>query len=89
MQPDLHVTCALWYSLKLLFLASKCKYDIIALKNLNSRHLKFYSPIDPQINHHTCRDMTYPPAKFDVDWSKDTKVIVKNTNVCCPDASQT
>ena len=32
----------------------------------------FYSPIDPKINPHLCLDMIYPPAKFDVDWSKET-----------------
>ena len=38
----------------------------------------FYSPIDPKNNPHLCLDMIYPPAQFDVDWSKDTQVIVKN-----------
>ena len=37
----------------------------------------FYSKIDPSINPHMCLDMTYPPAKFDVDWSKETEVIIK------------
>ena len=37
----------------------------------------FYSPIDPKNNPHLCLDMIYPPAKFDVDWSKETQVIVK------------
>ena len=32
----------------------------------------FYSSIDPKINPQVCLDMTYPPAKFDVDWSKET-----------------
>ena len=30
-----------------------------------------------QSNPHLCLDMTYPPAKFDVDGSKETQVIVK------------
>ena len=37
----------------------------------------FYSPIDPKNNPHLCLDMIHPPAKFDVDWSKETQVIVK------------
>ena len=45
---------------------------------LEGRCLKFYSPITPQINPHLCRDMSYSPAKFDVDWSKETQVIIKN-----------
>ena len=53
---------ALWYILKLLVFAS---------------WQRFYSPIDPKINPHLCLDMTHPPAKFDVDWSKETQVIVK------------
>ena len=36
-----------------------------------------YSPIDPRNNPHQCLDMIYPPAKFDVDWSQETQVIVK------------
>ena len=35
---------------------------------LKGHHLEFYSPIDLKINSHLCRDMTYPPAKFDVDF---------------------
>ena len=31
----------------------------------------------PQNNPHLCLDMIHPPAKFDVDWSKETQVIVK------------
>ena len=38
-----------------------------------------YSPIDPQNDPHLCLDMIYPPAKFDVDLSKETQVIVKKT----------
>ena len=49
---------ALWYILKLLVLAS---------------WQGVYTPIDPNINPHLCLDMTYPPAKFDVDWSKETQ----------------
>ena len=41
----------------------------------------FYSPIDPQINPYMCLDMTYPPTKFDIDWSKETQVMVKKPNV--------
>ena len=37
----------------------------------------FYSPIDPKNNPHLCLDMIHPPAKFDVDWWKETEVIVK------------
>ena len=37
----------------------------------------FYSPIDPKNNPHLCLDMIHPPAKFDVDWWKETQVIVK------------
>ena len=37
----------------------------------------FYSPIDHKINPHLCLDMIYPPTNFDVDWSKETEVIVK------------
>ena len=59
-------TSALWCILKLFVLAS---------------WQGFYSLIDPKINPHLCLDMTYPPAKFDVDWSKETQVIVKKTNV--------
>ena len=40
----------------------------------------FCSSIDPQINPHMCLDMTYPPAKFEVDWSKETQVINKKVN---------
>ena len=53
---------ALWYILKLLVLAS---------------WQGFYHPIDPKINPHLCLDMMYPAAKFDVDWSKETQVILK------------
>ena len=42
---------------------------------LKGRHLKFYSPIDPKNNPHSYLDMTYPPAKFDVDWSKKIKLL--------------
>ena len=28
---------------------------------------RILSRIDPKINSHLCLDMTYPPAKFDVD----------------------
>ena len=35
----------------------------------------FYSPINPQINPRMCLDMTYPPAKLGVDWSKETQVL--------------
>ena len=52
----------LWYLLKLIVLAS---------------WEGFYSPVDSKINPHLCLDMTYPPAKFDVDWSKETQAIVK------------
>ena len=38
-----------------------------------------YSRIDPQNNSHLCRNMIYPHAKFDVDWSMETQVIVKKT----------
>ena len=41
----------------------------------------FYSPIDLKNNPHLCLDMIYPSAKFDVDSSKETQVIVKKTNV--------
>ena len=34
---------------------------------------RILSPIDPKINPHLCLDMTYPPAKFDVDCSKETQ----------------
>ena len=44
---------------------------------LTGQHLEFYGPIDPKINHHMCLDMTCPPAKFNVDWWKETQVIVK------------
>ena len=37
----------------------------------------FYSPIDPKMYPHPYPDTIYPPAKFDVDWSKETQVIVK------------
>ena len=37
----------------------------------------FYSPTDPKNNLHLCLDMIHPPAKFDVDRSKETQVIVK------------
>ena len=56
------MTSALCYILKLLVLA---------------RWQGFYSPTDPKINPQLCLDMTHPPAKFDVDRSKETKVIVK------------
>ena len=57
---------ALWYILKLFGFAS---------------WQGSYSPPDPKINPHLCLDMTYPPAQFDVDWSKETQVIVKKTTV--------
>ena len=57
---------ALWYILKLLVLA---------------RWQGFYSPIDLQNNPHLCLDMIYQPAESDVDWSKETQVIVKKPNV--------
>ena len=38
----------------------------------------FYNPITPKNNPHLCLDMIYPSAKFDVDWLKETQVIVKN-----------
>ena len=44
----------------------------------------FYSPIDPQ--KQSPPDMIYLSAKFDVDWSKETQVIVKKNNVWRPDA---
>ena len=59
---------ALWYILKLLVLTS---------------WQGFYNPIDPKIDPHLCLDVTYTPAKFDVDWSKETQVI-KLTNVWRP-----
>ena len=40
-----------------------------------------YSPIDPQINPLLYLDMTYPPAKFDVDWSQETQVTVKKNKL--------
>ena len=40
----------------------------------------FYSPIDPNNNPHLWLDMIHPPAKFDVDWSKETQVIVNKKN---------
>ena len=43
------------------------------------RHLEFYIVIDPKNNSHLYLDMTYPPAKFDVNWSKETQVIVEKT----------
>ena len=36
-----------------------------------------YIPIDSKINPHLRLDMAYPPAKFDVDESQETQVIVK------------
>ena len=57
------MTGALCYILKLFVLASWQGFD---------------RPIDPKINLYLCLDMTYPPAKFDVDWSKETQVIIKN-----------
>ena len=36
-----------------------------------------FSPIDPKNNSHLYLDMTYPPTKFDVDWSLEIQVIVK------------
>ena len=41
----------------------------------------FCSLIHPKNNPYLCLDMIYLPAKFDVDWSKETQVIVKKTNV--------
>ena len=61
MKPGFHAAGALWYSLKLLVLASWQGY---------------YSPINPKINPYLCLDMTYPPAKFNVDWSKETQTSV-------------
>ena len=61
MKPGFHAAGALWHSLKLLVLASWQGY---------------YSPINPKINPYLCLDMTYPPAKFDVDWSKETQTSV-------------
>ena len=53
-------------------------------KILNIHWLEFYTPIDPKIDPHMCLDMTYPPTKFDVDWSKETQVIFKKTNIHPP-----
>ena len=65
--------------LKLLVLASCHDECIMIYFNLFvlASWQGFYSPIDPKVNAHLCLDMAYPPAKFDVDWSKETQVIVK------------
>ena len=55
-----------WQCHKISFSHNEC-IMIYLLKNLNSLHSEFYGPIDPKINPHVCLDMTYPPAKFDVD----------------------
>ena len=62
--------------LTLKFLASECRMRCLIFF-LNGHRLEFYSLIDLKINPRLCLDMTYPPAKFDVDWSKETLVIVK------------
>ena len=58
-------------------------FDLVPLF-LDSWHL-FYSPIDPPPQKtHLCLDMIYQPTKFDVDWSKETQVIIKKNNVWRP-----
>ena len=55
------------------------EYIMIYLKYfLKGHHLNFYGPFDPNINPHLGHDMTYPPAKFDVEllkgkWSRELK----------------
>ena len=47
------------------------EYIMIYLKYfLKGHRLNFYSPFDPNMNPHLCHDMTYPPAKFDVELLK-------------------
>ena len=50
----------------------------------NSCHLEFFSPVDPKISPHMCLDITYPPAKFDGDYSNETLVIVKQNKCLSP-----
>ena len=56
----------------MIYILKHCKmapeYIMIYLKYfLNGHRLEFYDPIDPKVNPHLCLDMTYPPAKFDVE----------------------
>ena len=89
-KPGFHTTSALWYILKLLVSGSWQKCIMIYLKlQVLASWLGFYIPIDPKINPHLHLDTTYPQAKFDVDWSKETQVIVKKTNVWHPPACLT
>ena len=55
-----------------------------ALWFLKGRHLEFYIPIDLKNSPQYYLDMTFPPAKFDVVWSKETQVIVKKKEVWRP-----
>ena len=83
MKPGFHGTIALWYLLKLLVSGSWCDECIMIYFKLLvlASWQGFYSPIDHKINPHLRLYTTYPPAKFDVDWSKETQVIVKKNNV--------
>ena len=65
-----------WQCHETRFSRDKC-ITIYLLQNLNSCRLEFYSLIDPKINPHVSLDMTCPPAKFDVDWLKETQIIIK------------
>ena len=76
MKPGFHTTSALWYILKLPFLAKWVHYGTIFLIFFsNGRRLEFYCPIDPKIIPMCVLDMEYPTAKFDVDWLQENQVI--------------
>ena len=69
-------TCKVWcWLIETQVIIKKLMFDLKLL--VLASWQRFYSPIDPKINPYMCLDMTYPPAKFDVDWSKETQVIVK------------
>ena len=53
-------------------LMERVHYDILKLL-VSASWQRRYIPIDPKSSPQLCLDMTYPPAQFDVDWSKETQ----------------
>ena len=51
--------------------------DLYGKFDLKTTSFSKLARIDPKNNPHLCFDMIYRPAKFDVDWLKETQVIVK------------
>ena len=72
-KPGFHMMSALWYILKLFVLG--CWHNECIMIYPKTSSFSKLARILQSTWPHLCLDMTYPPTKFGVDWSKETQVI--------------